>query len=316
MSTTWSNIQSLVLLLGPILLPRLIAYTRTLTQQQPSTTRRKPPPQLPLALLTLTTLTSLILTLPIFTPTNIYMETSLPLTAPAERLQSRLRRSLTSPEQTYLSFLKEHGPPASKLYSLYGPAAFPSWTDPKDHLGNFIYALPGILTPHLLHLAIMGVVTGRQASRFRGRAVAACIALLGSELFYLHRGEGEFKFWKGRVVRLLGFAGVDVILGGMVLLAREGVSERVEGVRDGMEGLVKTLRGLGCVRNTVVRSSKLRGREGEFWETETDLMRGVFENEGVVVAQKGVLGRIDLEGVREEAGELVDSLLGRRDGTS
>ena len=198
-----------------------------------------------------------------------------------------------------------------------------------------VYALPTLLAPHMLHLAVLGLATsgffaGREAARWRSLAIIAGLVVaaadLGALVGYDHTvnagatraGEMDAFFWKRRLVSRLLACAVDGLLGWAIYLSSTKrafvqpafAAERVEAQTKVLESAVSRLRGLGAVRNVVFRDRELRGKLERYWVQEGEVMRDVFEDREVVGALNDTLGRVDMGNIENEAGAYTESILG------
>lgn len=210
--------------------------------------------------------------------------------------------------------------------------------DPKAtgaSLGYLVYAAPALLAPHLLHLAVLGLVTssvfcGKEAGRWRTLALVVGLVLaaadFGALASYDHAGNARVAraadidafFWKRRLVSRLGLCVVDGLLGWVVWLTATkrafvelpGSAERVEAQTRVLEATVGKLRGLGAVRNVVFRDTLLRSKLERYWVQEQEVMRAVFEDREVVGALNETLGGMDIGRIEGDAQSYVESILG------
>lgn len=230
---------------------------------------------------------------------------------------------------------------ARLLYARFGPGVVAASSSGMGELGGsdawgwLLYALPGLVGWHCVHLFVLGLATseifgGREAAGWRFWAVLAGVTLAGLEIWAVaayddtanararRAGEVEFLFWKGLVWRGVGVALVDGVLGWVVWLQGTGrgwvrkreVGERVGELGVVLEGLVGRARGLGVVRNAVGRDRELRERVEDYWVKDEEVMRDVGEEGEVVAAQRRALERVDLRRLEGEAEKSVEAILG------
>ncbi|QDS76567.1 hypothetical protein FKW77_006905 [Venturia effusa] len=244
--TTASSTISFVLFAGPWLLPRGLAFYRSIRSagQGPNSNVRPPPPRVQrcLSLLFGFALVCLVLTLPYFSTPNIFKATGSRLGLPTKLLTSRLHAlregKLAPSEQLFLEKLeqepqkweapKDH----ALLYAAYGPdvvlqCPFCSIEQPKSYL---YYALPAILGWHILHIFLLGAITstfisGKEGARWRTHATIAGVALAVIEFYktYTYSWEAnalrrqledvDWFYWNMRMYRQLAFAAIDGVLG-------------------------------------------------------------------------------------------------------
>lgn len=210
--------------------------------------------------------------------------------------------------------------------------------DPKaGHASTayLVYALPGLLAPHLFHLGILGLVTssifaGREAARWRTLASIAAIVLMAADFGLLATYDHTLNaravrltdvdgfFWKRRLICRLMVCFVDGVLGWIIYLTAtkrafvEPVTpaERVEDNTRQLELMLGRLKGLGAIRNVVFRDTMLRSSLERYWANEQEVMRAVFEDREVVGALNEVLGNVDMGAVEGEANGYVEGILG------
>lgn len=97
---------------------------------------------------------------------------------------------------------------------------------------------------------------------------------------------------------------------GRGFVRRREVGERVgEQVRL-LEGMLGKAKGLGVVRNAVVRDRGMRAVAEEYWTKDGEVMRDVAEEAEVVRAQRKALGMVDMGRLEAEAEKSVDAILG------
>lgn len=140
--------------------------------------------------------------------------------------------------------------------------------------------------------------------------------------------EVDFIYWKLQVWRGIAIAAIDGILGLVVwlqatnraFLARAPMNERLLDHGKALEGILGKARGLGIVRNGVVRDAGLRRKVEDYWVKEGEVMKDVFEEPEVLEAQRHALRRIDVARVGREADTYLDTILGNihlvRDGAA
>ncbi|GAB7342159.1 hypothetical protein MBLNU457_g0418t1 [Dothideomycetes sp. NU457] len=341
---SWSTIQSLAIFFGPIVLPRALAFYRSL--RAPSTIQPQPIPteaSRALNILFISAVAFLLSTLPFFSPPNIFQQTASRLQTPTNVLFTRLAalRPLTPTEVSLRQIFESDGLEARLLYLLHGPTTLASCTltTPQSHdaaTTYLFYALPSILAPHLFHLLLLGLSTsaplaGKDAARWRTGATILGVALAGLDVLAIATyeygrnarattaAEIDFFSWKARVVRGLLVAVADAALAWVIWMTAtrrafvvpKPAAERVEEVSRVLEGVLGKMRGSGAVRNVVFRDTALRDRVERYWVNEEGMMRSVLEEGEVVSALAGVLQGADVERMNKEAEGFVNSVLGQ-----
>lgn len=168
----------------------------------------------------------------------------------------------------------------------------------------------------LLGLATSGLVAGAQGARWRNQATLAALALAAADL-YLHvtydlnanHGKGakevDYFFWRMRLLRGVGVAVVDGLLGWVMylsstnrfFLAPPSPAQRVEAVSSALEASNFRLWATGNVRNAVVRDKELREDMTRYWLEEKE----VFEDRNVIRAIQAALERTDMRALSQAA---------------
>ena len=281
-------------------------------------------------------------TLPVFAPANIFRQTQSRLQTPAGVLLTRLAalRPLTSIDEKLRQVLDAGGLDARLLYARYGPHVVTScaFAAPEDNDAGrtyLFYALPSIVTPHLLHLIALGIATsgllsGREGARWRIVAAIAGMVLAAAEMWFIanyddrHNArstrltEIDFIYWKLQVWRGLAIATIDGVLGWVIWLQATGraflspppMRERLLDHGKLMEVLLGKTRGLGVLRNGTVRDASMRRKVDDYWVKESEVMKDVFEEPEVLEAQRNALRRIDINSIGREADEYIQTILG------
>jgi len=288
---------------------------------------------------------SLILSLPYFSPSNIFKETGSRLGLPTNLLMSRLsglrQGDLTPLDELFLEKMGQEPQKANApkdlalLYAAYGPdvvlqCPFCSPSNPQSYL---YYALPAIMAPHLLHIAILGVITssffsGSEGARWRTYATIAGVALAAGELYmtwtYNWEENGkmrmleqvDFFYWKMRIWRQLAFAAVDGLLGWVLWLTSTNrwlvkpptVSEQLTEVTQSLAQSYGQINLLGNIRNAVVRDNELRTVHGEYWLNQLQEMEDIEREREVIDAKNIALSRMDFDKTQRRAEIYVDQI--------
>ncbi|WPG98381.1 Hypothetical protein R9X50_00117100 [Acrodontium crateriforme] len=338
---SWSTVRSLLVFFGPLLLPRILTWIRSVRNRPKS--QIKPLPlqtKYALAVLFTSALIAFISTFPIFAPANIFLQTQSRLQTSTGVLMARLAalQPLSSTDER-LRVVLDSGLDARLLYLQFGPRVvtecpFVQPGDPDAARIFLFYALPSLLAPHVVHLFVLGAVTspllsGREAASWRTLATIAGLLLAAAEVYSLATHDSRlnarstrwtdlaFPFWTLRVWRGMGIAGLDAVLGWVIFLqstnrafvAPRTPSERVaESVR-ALEALLGKTRGLGVVRNGTVRDRVVRGVVERYWVKEGEVMASVCEEPEVVAAQKSALARLDTVSITRDAQTFVDGVI-------
>ncbi|KAK4496574.1 hypothetical protein PRZ48_012554 [Zasmidium cellare] len=340
---SWATIQSAAIFLGPLLLPKALAWYKSIRNRPAS--QIKPLPKktsYALTALFISGLIALISTLPLFSPENIFRLTNSQLRTSAGVLLTRLGaiRDLTPNDEKLRDIFNEGGLPARLLYARYGPTILlnsplsgPGTLDAqKDYL---LYALPSLLTPHTLHLLLLGLTTapllsGPTPARWRPLATISALALAAAEVYYISTysdtpnlrssrvNDISFPHFQAPLIRGLSIATLDALLGLGIYLQATGrafitpptPAERTLNTAVSIEKLLIKARGIGVVRNAVVRDPGARGRVDDYWRKEGEVMKDVFEEPEVLEAQRNALKRLDTVRVQRDAEGFVETILG------
>jgi hypothetical protein len=198
-----------------------------------------------------------------------------------------------------------------------------------------LYATPSLLAPHLLHLIALGIATsqilsGAEGARWRTVATIAGFVLGVAEYYYIATydstpnarstrvNEIDFIYWKMHVYRGLAIAAMDGVLGWVIWLQATGrafltpvsSSERLGKTAQALENTLGKARGLGIMRNSIVRDAETRKQVQDYWVKEGEVMNHVFEQPEVIEAQRNALRRLDINRIRREADGYVDGIFG------
>lgn len=223
------------------------------------------------------------------------------------------------------------------LYLYLGPKVlaecpFCSADEPNSYL---YYALPDLLWPHLMNWAVIALVTsrlvsGRVGGQWRAYATIGGIIIAALDIYFVvtynYMGnrrmtrlqELDFFYWKMRVWRAVGLAGLDVVLGLVMYLSstnrafvnQPSPAERVENVTRVLGGVKGKINALGVVKNTASRDEELRARSVAYWNHEVKLMRDVMEEREVIEGVSNALeNRIDIETITRDANLYAESML-------
>lgn len=325
------SIKSLLILFGPMLLPRAIGLYRSL--RRPSASPRKPVaplatrPLFAVALLGLAALALAVAALPVCSPENVLAVTRSHPTTSAGLILTRLATMRAPHERDAVLLGDKFASKASRLlYYKYGPAVladcpFCSSQDPTTYL---VYALPAVVAPHLASALLVGLatsapVTGPEGRQFRVPAAYAAAALAAVDVYFLVSwdpvqgnekarvlSEVDFFFWTSRVYRHLGLALLHVVLAAAVyasctnrfFVVGPTVAERIDAVREAMLGGVNMkVRSANVLKNTVARDAELRAMEAAYWAHEGQVMQEAMESEEVAESMRDAVEnrRINME---------------------
>lgn len=337
------RIQSLAIFFGPLLLPKVLGYYRSIrsrpaSQIKPLATKTS----YALAVLFISGLIAFISTFPLFSPENIFRLTQSRLQTSGGVLLTRLAalRSTTDVDQKLRQLFDDGGLESRLLYARFGPNVLLEcpFAEPKDKDAGqtyLLYAAPSILAPHILHLVALGVATsgllsGPEGAKWRTVATIAGLVLGVAEFYFVatydstanarstRLNEIDFVYWKLQVYRGLAIAALDGLLGWMIWLQATGrafiapvpVGEKLMNVGRVFEGVMGKTRGLGIVRNGVVRNAEMRRKFDGYWVKEGEVMKDVFEEPEVLEAQRSALRRLDAQRIGREADGFLDGIFG------
>ncbi|CAZ83889.1 unnamed protein product [Tuber melanosporum] len=307
---SWSTIQPFLILLGPIIYSRGKAFYQ-------STKLRGPPRVLTpgthriLNILFATGVVALLSTLPAFAPENIFQKTGSRLQIPTDVLFNRLSkiRDITPDDEILRARLV---PKEARLaYATFGPKPLVecSWCSLEEANTYLFYALPTLALPHLLHIAVLGVVTSSYFSPFgsvwRTQATVAGLALFLAELCVVgvstsdHNANALAKLpadvvwthWRLILWRGIGIAFVDAWLGYVIFLTGTGrwtagldglrVQEKLETLNKASELVYAKLHSENLLRQTVLRNKDLREKSFELWMAEEKVGKEIMLDEEV-----------------------------------
>ncbi|RPA88971.1 hypothetical protein L873DRAFT_1832121 [Choiromyces venosus 120613-1] len=333
---SWSTIQSLLVILGPII------YTRGQAFYQ-STKLRGPPRTLTpgahriLNILFVTGIIALLSTLPTFTPENIFQKTGSRLQIPTDILFRRLSefRDITAVDEVLRARLVSKE--ARLTYATFGPKPLVecSWCSFDDVNTYLFYALPTLALPHLLHIAVLGIVTSSYFSPFgsvwRTQATVAGLTLFLAELYFVgistsdHTANAMAKVpadivwthWRLILWRGIGIAFVDAWLGYVIFLTGTGrwttgldglrVHEKLESLSKESELVYAKLHAENFMRQTVLRNQELREKSFEFWVAEENVGKEIMLDPDVRKVRTNLT--LNISQLTEEAAKKSEGML-------
>ena len=331
--------------IGPIAIPRLIAFVKSVRRSHASATaiwtlNRKQ--SFALNVLFLFAIINLLASfIPWLKSENIFELTESRLQIPTNVLFTRLSNHRPLTERDEALRAKFVSLDSRLLYAMLGPdvladCSFCSSNDGSSRTAYISYALPALLAPHLLHLAILGFVSsapllGRQQSTiWRNHTTIIGIALAAVDVWLLSSydptrnarasrlSDVDFFYWKMRVLRMLCFASVDAIIGFGIWLTATGrwrlegdvnLPERIERIITTTASIDSKLTAVGALRNAVFRTPGLRDQNLSYYMNEEAIMGDVYEDRDVVDAVNSALGRIDVNAITQQAAQYSESIL-------
>lgn len=341
-----SRIQTLLFTLGPLLIPPLYSYYKSIRlQTQTSTLSIRPVPTYigyALNILFLASASAVIFTLPYFSPENIFTLTSSRLHTPTDVLFTRLttlrpQNQLTDADNALRTRLTSLD--GRCLYFTYGPSImadcpFCNSDDPSSFL---YYALPSILSPHILNLVVLGLATstaisGKEGGRWRTMStlIASVVAMVDCYMFHVYEWKANsratsadelvFFYWRMRITRGLVIALIDAGLAGLLwasstnrlFVVPVSSAERLETATRIMETTRGKLGAVGMIRNVTVRDQNLRNKAETYWKREGEIMGEVMDEKEVVEGIRSALGsgRMSVSVIEDEAKRYADTVIG------
>ncbi|KAI1281822.1 hypothetical protein F5Y07DRAFT_271530 [Xylaria sp. FL0933] len=336
-SISWGTIKSLLIFLGPVLLPKIISYYRQFRSSSSRATNPKiqglsAPALRAILILAFAALVLFIRALPPFAPENVFTLTSSRLQIPTDVLFTRiasLRPNGVLTDTDAALRVKFVNLESRLLYLQYGPdvlasCPFCSSEEPRTYL---FYALPSLLAPHLLNVIILSLatsatITGPEAARWRSIAVGAAAVLAGVELWsvgtYNHSANAQARrftdidafFWAARAQRCVKLGLLDAGIAALIWLSatnrlfasQPSAAARVEAVTRQLLATKSKLSGVGIVKNTNLRDEDLRARTAAYWTQEGRVMREVMEEREVVEGINDALAnRINIQDISRDA---------------
>lgn len=343
-----SNVHTLLIVFGPFIFPRIFNLFNTSRAASRSLPVRPVPSkvQRALNLLFVSVIAWIALSLPSFAEENIFRATQSRWQAEPNVLFNRLAllRPLTPSDER----LKEKfalNSANKMLYFAFGPDALLNclWctgtASTNDNRNYFYYSLSKLVTPHIVHLAVLGLATssmvGPEGSRFRIHATIAGLALVVTESWYLGTydisanrrakvlQEIDFAHWRIRVLRYISFALVDVALAATLYLTSTNrwlakpppIANRIEATTKVAEETLHKLRALGLLENSINRDSGLRQVREEYWRTEGQVMSDTVAEPEVAQKINEALAKLDYASLEGKIGEVADGILSAIDAT-
>lgn len=341
---TISSIKGLLIFFGPVLLPKLFSYYRSVKNApRPagvSIQPVSPPIRSALFLLAFLSFVFLCKTLPIFSPENLFLRTDSRLQIPTDVLFNRIsalrpNNVLTATDESLRS--KFINLESRLLYLQYGPSVLADcpFCNSDEARTYFYYAAPAIFWPHLANLVAIAIATssawtGRYGSQWRTYATIAASILVGLEIYlvnsYNHHknshalriGDVDFFYWSIRNYRHIALAGLDALLGWVIWLSATNrafvklpsTAERVEMVNRNLQAVRSKLNAVGIIKNTAMRDEQLRHASEAYWQHEVRLMGEVMEEREVVEGVNDALeNRINIQNVTKDADTYAGNVL-------
>lgn len=347
---TLLSVKSLLLFVGPMLLPKAIAYYRSIRATSSSGKPIRPVPlsvNRALTILFTVSIISLVSTFPIFSRENIFALTQSRIQIPTDVLFTRLQSLRPQGLTDFDNILRQRvvSLESRLLYFQYGPDAIANclFCNAEDLRSYLYYSITAVLMPHLFNLCILGLVTsglfvGPEGAIWRTTATIGAITVAAAEIWILStynyqknahatRLEDVDAFhWKLRIYRGVAIAALDALVGWVMYLSSTNrafvtaltPSERIEGTMTYLESARSKMNATGVMRNTIARDAGLRARTQAYWVDEGRMMGECMEDREVMEGVNNALeNRISIDKISQDADLYAQNLivaLGRPDG--
>ncbi|KAI9755243.1 MAG: hypothetical protein M1815_005104 [Lichina confinis] len=343
---SWTTIQTVLFTFGPILLPRLIGYYRSIRSSSAAVRAQhvhvRPVPsgvRHALNILFAAAFLALLSSLVSLQPFNVFKATGSRLQIPTDVLFTRLASATGQPLTSRDEILRAKFTSLDLRlqYLAFGPdtvvdCVFCNTDEPKSYL---YYALPSILAPHLMHIGLLGLLTssllfGVEAGVWRTQATIAGSALAAVELYlrasYDVRSNAsttrlddiDFFHWRLLSYRGICIASADAVLGWMLYLSSTNrafvkplsLDERLRQTTELVDAAHRKLHALGVTRAAVANDARLRTVVGGYRDVEDHFMASIVDGDAHVrQAIRNVEARMDMNVVNLEADRYVEALI-------
>jgi hypothetical protein len=349
---TLLSIKSLLLFFGPMLLPKAIAYYRSIRPSSSSAKSIRPVPlnvNRALTILFAVSLVALLSTLPYFSPENIFAVTQSRIQIPTDVLFTRLQALRPQGLTVFDNTLRQKivSLESRLLYFQFGPDAIANclFCNPEDPRSYLYYSLTTVLITHLFNLCVLGLVTsglfvGPEGSTWRTTATTGAVILAAAEIWilstYHHQKNARTTrledvdafYWKMRIYRAVAIAAFDAIIGWVMYLSSTNrafvtpfsPAERIDGTMKHMESARSKMNATGVMRNTIARDAGLRARTQAYWVDEGRMMAECMEDREVVEGVNNALeNRINIDNISRDANLYSENLmvaLGKPEGST
>jgi hypothetical protein len=189
-----------------------------------------------------------------------------------------------------------------------------------------MYSIPSIITPHLWHIIMLGIITssrlsGLEGARWRTYATTAGALLAVTELVLVLRNdwklnttrrtlpEVDFFHWRLRMYRNISFAIVDGLLGWAIwltstnrwLVQPPSMTQQLQRALIAMQVARVKVSLLSRVRNTVLQDDVLLAGSMNAAARQKADMAEIEQEREVVDAKRLALSRMDVGKIRGEA---------------
>lgn len=338
---SWSLLQTLLLVFGPIV------YSRGKAFYYATKARGPPHPLSPasrrlLNVLFIAALLAFASTFEYFAAENVFTATSSRLQTPTDVLFTRISklRELTPVDEILRKRLSSKE--GRLLYAMYGPGPLVecTWCSPDDPNTFLSYALPSIALPHLLHIAVIGIVTSSFFSPhgriWRTQATIAGAALFLAEIYMVGISSSahtinttaktsqdvQWTHWNLAFYRGISMSLLDAVLGYAVYLSGTGrwtvglegqrLEESLESLTKAVEVIASRLHADNFLRQTVNRNKNLREKMADYWASEESLGKEVMQDEEVQRSRLNfATGKMDMDKLAEEAAKKSEGMMDR-----
>ncbi|TGZ85558.1 hypothetical protein EX30DRAFT_392898 [Ascodesmis nigricans] len=328
---SWSLAKSLLIFFGPLLFSKVKALYQSTRISSPPVPLR-PSVRRTLNVLFIWSILVFASTFPALAPENIFTVTNSRLQTPNDVLFNRLARvrPLNPSDERLRARLQSKD--GRLYYANFGPTPLTecNWCSLEEPNTWLWYALPAIAMPHILHVAVLGLVTSGAFSKFgklwRSQATIAATALFLGELYVIGysgtdytknsvaRSEKEIVWthWNMRLYRGVGIVVLDALLGYFMFLSgtrrwkigweEEAIDETINEIGATLQRAAGNLQAGNFIKQAVVRDADLRGKAVEFWMKEEVMGKEIADDEEVKeVRMSSLPSRMDFDALAKEA---------------
>lgn len=327
-----------------MLLPKAISYYRQFragTSSPGRPIRTVPPPvSRALGILFVVSLVALISTFPMFSTENLFIKAQSRIQIPVDVLFTRINAIRPQGLTALDNRLREKliSLESKLLYLKFGPDALANclFCAAKDPTSYVYYALPSILAPHIFNVIVLALVTsglfvGSEGAVWRRFVTLSAVVMASVDLWFLTQYDHQLNakatrvedldmfFWKSRMYRCVGIAGLDALLGWLMYLSSTNrafaipvsPAERLESTTRVLDSVRSKLAATAVVRNTINRDEGLRSRTQAYWVHEGRLMGEMMEDREVMESMNSALeNRVNVASITADADAYAKNMLG------
>ncbi|KAK6339133.1 hypothetical protein TWF696_009911 [Orbilia brochopaga] len=336
MAISWSTIQTLLFLVGPLVLPKIIGLVRAARIGKSPKKDLDYRTKLGLNILASAAVLALFSSLPYFQVENIIKLTGArllltPNDVLTRRLESLRQRDLSTDDLRLLHVLRTRE--GRLIYAAYGPQALIqcSWCTFSDPASYLYYSIPTIAIPHIINIATLGLITSslssKSAKQLRIHATIAGLGLALGEFALLFNfdvlrniqavtpGDTNWLHWRLLTYRGLGIATIHLVFGVIIYLnatGRYGFGgtsdlERMEEISKSLDvGLANVRTGL-FIKSASTRSVTTLSNVLDFWRNEASNRQFIVDETEVTRSQ--LMERMDIGSINEEAFKFTSNLM-------